>query len=84
MVTREDGTPVLVGWYSDEFGRLVAKAGVATGTLHAARHTAASLMAQLGIPMVVAAAWLGQIAAIDHAALPDGDLGRDARRFKAA
>jgi len=60
VVTREDGTPVLVGWYSDEFGRLVAKAGVAAGTLHAARHTAASLMAQLGIPMVVAAAWLGQ------------------------
>ncbi len=60
VVTREDGTPVLIGWYSDEFGRLVAKAGVATGTLHAARHTAASLMAQLGIPMVVAAAWLGQ------------------------
>jgi integrase len=33
---------------------------VAAGTLHAARHTAASLMAHLAIPMVVAAAWLGQ------------------------
>lgn len=60
VVTREDGLPVLVSWYSDEFGRLVAKADVAGGTLHAARHTAASLMAHLGIPMVVAAAWLGQ------------------------
>jgi integrase len=59
-VTREDGTPVLVSWYSDEFGRLVDRAGVAAGSLHAARHTAASLMAHLGIPMVVAAAWLGQ------------------------
>ena len=59
VVTREDGTPALVGWYSDEFGRLVATAGVAAGALHAARHTAASLMAHLSFLMVVAAAWLG-------------------------
>jgi integrase len=59
-VTREDGTPVLVSWYSDEFGRLVDRAEVAAGSPHAARHTATSLMAHLGTPVVVAAAWLGQ------------------------
>jgi integrase len=60
VVTRVDGTPVVVGWYSEEFSRNVGRAGVPAATLHAARHTAATLMAHLGIPMVVAAAWLGQ------------------------
>lgn len=60
VIVHEDGRPVRVEWYSDQFVRLVELAGVRRAILHEGRHTAASLMAHLGVKMVVAAAWLGQ------------------------
>ena len=39
MITDEAGTPVHPEWYSDEFGRLLRRAGLRRITLHDSRHT---------------------------------------------
>lgn len=54
------GRPVGPETYSDAFLALSADAKLPRIPLHGARHAAASLMADLGVPIVVAAAWLGQ------------------------
>ena len=46
-------------WYTDEFQRLASAAGLPRIRLHDARHSAASLMASLGISATVAAECLG-------------------------
>ena len=46
-------------WYSDEFQRIAADAMLPRIRLHDARHSAASLMASLGIPASIAADFLG-------------------------
>lgn len=46
-------------WYSDQFVKAAKAAGVPPVVLHGARHSAASLLADLGVPDVAAAAWLG-------------------------
>ena len=40
LITNEVGTPVHPEWYSDEFGRLLRRAGLRRITLHDSRHTA--------------------------------------------
>lgn len=54
------GRPVHPEAYSDAWLRLGKAAGLPRIVLHAARHTAASLMADQGVPIVVVAAILGQ------------------------
>lgn len=59
VAVREDGSPVRPEWYSDEFARLAAAAGVPTIRLHDARHTAASIMLDAGNSVSATAKWLG-------------------------
>jgi integrase len=59
VVVNELGKPYRPEWYSDLFVRLGKDAGVPRVVLHGARHAAASLLADLGVPDVAAAAWLG-------------------------
>ena len=44
MITDEAGTPVHPEWYSDEFGRLLRRAGLRRITLHDSRHTTLTLI----------------------------------------
>ena len=44
VITDEAGTPVLPEWYSDEFGRLLRRAGLRRITLHDSRHMTLTLM----------------------------------------
>jgi integrase len=53
------GRPYRPEWYGKEFRRLSAEAGLPRIRLHDARHTAASLLAQGGVEIGVAAALLG-------------------------
>lgn len=59
VVVNELGSPYRPEWYSDQFVKLGKAAGVPRVVLHGARHAAASLLADLGVPDVAAAAWLG-------------------------
>jgi integrase len=59
VVVNGMGKPYRPEWYSDLFVRLGEDAGVPRVVLHGARHSAASLLADLGVPDVAAAAWLG-------------------------
>ena len=43
VITDEAGTPVHPEWYSDEFGRLLRRAGLRRITLHDSRHTTLAL-----------------------------------------
>jgi integrase len=61
IVVNELGKPYRPEWYSDQFKRLVNAAGVPPVVLHGARHSAASILADLGVPDIAAAAWLGQM-----------------------
>ena len=45
MITDEAGAPVHPEWYSDEFGRLLRRAGLRRITLHDSRHTTLTLIA---------------------------------------
>ena len=49
VITDEAGTPVLPEWYSDEFGRLLRRAGLRRITLHDSRHTTLTLMEHAGV-----------------------------------
>ena len=61
VVVNEIGKPYRPEWYSDLFVKLAKAAGVPDVVLHGARHAAASLLADLGVPDIAAAAWLGQL-----------------------
>ena len=57
MIADQAGTPVHPEWYSDEFRRLLRRAGLRKITLHDSRHTTLTLIA--GVPVHVVAARLG-------------------------
>jgi integrase len=59
VVVDELGGPYRPEWYSDRFVALGRAIGLARVPLHGGRHCAASLLADLGVPDVAAAAWLG-------------------------
>lgn len=59
VVVDEVGAPVHPEWFSDEFGRLLARAGLPHGVLHEARHTTLSLLAKSGVPVAILSAWAG-------------------------
>ena len=52
-------------WFSDEFHRLAAAAGVPRIRLHDGRHTVNSLMAAAGVPPHIRAAWCGHSEAVN-------------------
>jgi len=59
VVVNELGMPYRPEWFSDLFVKLGREAGVLRVVMHGARHAAASLLADPGVPDVAAAAWLG-------------------------
>ena len=59
MVADELGTAPSPEWFSDEFHRVAARAGVPRIRLHDGRHTVNSLMAAAGVPPHIRAAWCG-------------------------
>jgi integrase len=59
VVTDEVGTPVHREWYSDEFGRLLKRAGLRRITLHDSRHTTLTLMENAGVPISIISKWAG-------------------------
>jgi integrase len=83
VVVDEVGEPVSPEWFSDQFGRVAARAGVRRITLHETRHTASSLMEKAGVPDSIRGAWCGHTPEVNRStyvhALP-GDLAvaRDA------
>lgn len=80
----ELGRPVHPEWYTGEFRRVTARAGVRRIRLHESRHTACSLMEKAGVPVSVIAAWAGHysgaftMATYVHARPEDLAAGRDA------
>jgi integrase len=59
LVTDELGMPVWPEWYSDEFGRILAAAGLRRIALHDSRHTTLSLMEKAGVPISIISKWAG-------------------------
>ena len=59
MITDQAGTPVHPEWYSDEFGRLLRRAGLRRITLHDSRHTTLTLMEHAGVPISIISKWAG-------------------------
>ena len=59
MITDEAWTPVHPEWYSDEFGRLLRRAGLRRITLHDSRHTTLTLMEHAGVPISIISKWAG-------------------------
>jgi integrase len=59
MITDQAGTPVHPEWYSDEFGRLLRRAGLRRITLHESRHTTLTLMEHAGVPISIIDKWAG-------------------------
>ena len=53
VITDEAGTPVHPEWYSDEFGRLLRRAGLPRITLHDSRHTTLTLSFNRDVPQEV-------------------------------
>lgn len=51
--------PVHPEWYSDEFGRLLKRAGLRRITLHDSRHTTLTLMEHAGVPISILSKWAG-------------------------
>lgn len=51
VITDQLGSPVHPEWYSDEFGRLLKRAGLRRITLHDSRHTTLTLMEHAGVPI---------------------------------
>lgn len=64
IAVREDGTPIRHEWYSDEFQRLRARAGLRRIHLKGLRNTSVSLMLAGGLPVHVVAAWHGHDPAV--------------------
>ncbi|HEV7979839.1 tyrosine-type recombinase/integrase [Amycolatopsis sp.] len=59
VVADELGEPVHPENYSDEFERVLKRAGVPRIVLHGARHTAISLMEKSGVPISIISKWAG-------------------------
>jgi hypothetical protein len=59
VITDAAGTPVHPEWYSDEFGRLLRRAGLRRITLHDSRHTTLTLMEHAGVPISIISKWAG-------------------------
>ena len=59
VITDELGIPVHPEWYSDEFGRLLKRAGLRKIRLHDSRHTTLSLMEKAGVPISIISKWAG-------------------------
>lgn len=59
VITDELGIPVHPEWYSDEFGRLLKRAGLRRITLHDSRHTTLTLMEHAGVPISIISKWAG-------------------------
>ena len=59
VITDQAGTPVHPEWYSDEFGRLLKRAGLRRITLHDSRHTTLTLMEHAGVPISIISKWAG-------------------------
>ena len=59
VITDEAGTPIHPEWYSDEFGRLLRRAGLRRITLHDSRHTTLTLMEHAGVPISIISKWAG-------------------------
>ncbi len=59
VVTDGLGVPVHPEWYSDEFGRLLKRAGLRKIRLHDSRHTTLSLMEKAGVPISIVSKWAG-------------------------
>jgi integrase len=84
VVVDEVGEPVWPSWLSNEFLRLVRRAGIPRVTLHGCRHTALSLMEKDGVPISVISRWAGHASAeftyrvYVHAHQDDLGAGRDA------
>lgn len=64
VAVRADGIPVRHEWYSDEFQRLRARAGLRRLHLKGLRNTSVSLMLAGGLPVHVVAAWHGHDPAV--------------------
>jgi len=84
VVTDEAGMPVHPEWYSDEFGRLLRRAGLRRITLHESRHTTLTLMEHAGVPISIVSKWAGHYdpgftqRTYVHASDDDLDQGRRA------
>jgi integrase len=59
VVTDELGIPIHPETYSDEFTRLLKRAGLPKIRLHDSRHTTLSLMEKAGVPISVISKWAG-------------------------
>jgi transposase len=59
VITDQAGTPVHPEWYSDEFRRLLRRAGLRRITLHDSRHTTLTLMEHAGVPISIISKWAG-------------------------
>jgi integrase len=59
VILDEAGTPVHPEWYSDEFRRLLRRAGLRRITLHDSRHTTLTLMEHAGVPISIISKWAG-------------------------
>jgi integrase len=57
VITDQAGTPVHPEWYSDEFGRLLRRAGLRRITLHDTRHTTLILMEHAGVSISIVSRW---------------------------
>lgn len=64
IAVRADGIPIRHEWYSDEFQRLRARAGLRRLHLKGLRNTSVSLMLAGGLPVHVVAAWHGHDPAV--------------------
>jgi integrase len=59
VVTGELGIPIDPQSYSDEFTRLLRRAGLPKIRLHDSRHTTLSLMEKAGVPISIVSKWAG-------------------------
>ena len=81
LISDELGIPVHPEWYSDEFGRLLKRAGLRRITLHDSRHTTLTLMEHAGVPISIVSKWAGHYDAAFtqrtyvHASDPDLEQG---------
>lgn len=84
VVVDELGQEAHPEWFSDEFERVLKRAGLPRIVLHGARHTTLSLMEKAGVPISILARWAGHydarftMAQYVHASDEDLKTGTDA------
>jgi integrase len=59
VIIDELTVPVHPEWYSDEFARLLKRAGRRKIRLHDSRHPTLSLMEKAGVPISIISKWAG-------------------------